>query len=151
MPDQPLADLPDEITLTRDEAAVILFGLDVVDQADVTPAEEAKMTRAVHVLTNKLWPDLGDLLHAMMGRGLGPMTTRLMDGGVRSPEGGERLGIDAADAYWMLIAGELDGGSLNRAGHGHSASAGELSRLDRCAASPLRSTGTLGHRREVRG
>jgi hypothetical protein len=27
----PLADRPDEITLTREEAAVVLFGLDVVE------------------------------------------------------------------------------------------------------------------------
>lgn len=38
------------------------------------------------------------------------MTTRLMDSGVRSPEAAKRLGIDGADAYRMLFAGELDGG-----------------------------------------
>ncbi len=62
MPQEPLAELPDEVTLTRDEAAVILFGLDVVEQADVDPEERAKVTRAIHLLTAKLWPDLGDLL-----------------------------------------------------------------------------------------
>ncbi len=36
--------------------------------------------------------------------------TRLMDGGVRSTEASRRLGIDGADAYRMLFAGELDGG-----------------------------------------
>jgi hypothetical protein len=36
--------------------------------------------------------------------------TRLMDGGVRSTEAARRLGIDGADAYRMLFAGELDGG-----------------------------------------
>jgi hypothetical protein len=38
------------------------------------------------------------------------MTTRLMDGGVRSPEAAKRLGIDGADAYRLLFGGELDGG-----------------------------------------
>lgn len=56
MPQEPLADLPDEVTLTRDEAAVILFGLDVVEQADVDPEERAKVTGAIHLLTAKLWP-----------------------------------------------------------------------------------------------
>ena len=60
--DEPLARLPDDIVLTRDEAAVILFGLDVVEQTDVDADEAAKVTRAVHLLTAKLWPDLGDLL-----------------------------------------------------------------------------------------
>ena len=36
--------------------------------------------------------------------------TRLMDGGVRATEAARRLGIDGADAYRMLFAGELDGG-----------------------------------------
>ncbi len=38
------------------------------------------------------------------------MTTRLMGGGVRSPEAAERLGIRGRDAYAMLFEGELDGG-----------------------------------------
>lgn len=62
MTDEPLARLPGKITPTRDEVAVILFGLDVVDHADVESDEAAKVTRAVHLLTAKLWPDLGDLL-----------------------------------------------------------------------------------------
>lgn len=62
MPDEPLAELPDEIVLSRDEAALVLFGLDVLDDAAVDPPEAAKVTRAIHLLTAKLWPDLGDLL-----------------------------------------------------------------------------------------
>ena len=61
--DEPLVRLPDEVALTRDEAAIILFGLDVVEQAEVNEAEAAKVTRAVQLLTAKLWPDLGDLLN----------------------------------------------------------------------------------------
>lgn len=63
MPDEPLARLPEEITLTRDEAAVVLFGLDVVESADLDADQAAKVTRAVHLLTAKLWPELGDLLN----------------------------------------------------------------------------------------
>lgn len=61
MPGEPLARLPDEIVLTRNEAAIVLFGLDVVEQ-DVSADEAVKVTRAVNLLTGKLWPDLGDLL-----------------------------------------------------------------------------------------
>lgn len=60
--DRPFAELPDEISLTRDELAVILFALDVVEEADVDPAEAAKVRRAIRLLTAKLWPELGDLL-----------------------------------------------------------------------------------------
>lgn len=60
--DEPLARLPDEVTLTRGEAAIVLFGLDVVDRAEVDAEEAIKVTRAVRLLTAKLWPDLGDLL-----------------------------------------------------------------------------------------
>jgi hypothetical protein len=38
------------------------------------------------------------------------MTTRLMDGGVRSPEAAQRLGLRGRDVYRLLFAGELDGG-----------------------------------------
>ena len=38
------------------------------------------------------------------------MTTRLMDGGVRSPEAAKRLGIRGRDAYMLLFEGVLDGG-----------------------------------------
>lgn len=62
VPEEPLARLPAEIVLTRDEAAVVLFGLDVVDQADVHSEDAVKVTRAVNLMTAKLWPDLGDLL-----------------------------------------------------------------------------------------
>ena len=63
MPDEPLARLPDDIVLSRDEAAVVLFGLDVVEHADLDADQAAKVRRAVHLLTAKLWPDLGDLLN----------------------------------------------------------------------------------------
>ena len=62
MADRPITDLPDEVTLTRDEAAVVLFALDVVDSAVSEPEEAEKVRRAVRLLTRKLWPELGDLL-----------------------------------------------------------------------------------------
>lgn len=60
--DGPLTRLPQEIVLTRDEAAIVLFGLDVVAQAEVIADEMMKVTRAVDLVTAKLWPDLGDLV-----------------------------------------------------------------------------------------
>lgn len=60
--DPPFAHLPDEITLTRDELAVVLFALDVVEEADVDEADAAKVRRAIRLLTTKIWPELGDLL-----------------------------------------------------------------------------------------
>ena len=60
----PFANLPDEITLTRDELAVVLFALDVVDDAATGLEEDAaKVRRAIRLLTAKLWPELGDLLN----------------------------------------------------------------------------------------
>jgi hypothetical protein len=40
----------------------VLFALDVVEEADVNPADAAKVRRAIRLLTAKLWPELGDLL-----------------------------------------------------------------------------------------
>lgn len=58
----PFAHLPDEITLTRDELAVVLFALDVVEEADGRPGGRAQ-GRAGHPPADpKLWPDVGDLL-----------------------------------------------------------------------------------------
>jgi len=63
VPDAPIAELPDYITLTRDEAATVLSGLDVVVEAtDIDTEEAAKVRRAVRLVTTKLWPELGDLL-----------------------------------------------------------------------------------------
>jgi hypothetical protein len=54
--------LPDEIILSRDELAVELFALEVVEEAEVEDADAAKVRRAIRLLTAKLWPELGDLL-----------------------------------------------------------------------------------------
>ena len=62
MGDQPFAELPEEITFTREEVAVLMFGLDVLEEAQVAPGDAAKVRKAIRLLTGKLWPDLGDLL-----------------------------------------------------------------------------------------
>jgi len=63
VPDAPIAELPDYITLTRDEATTVLSGLDVVVEAtDIDTEKAAKVRRAVRLVTTKLWPELGDLL-----------------------------------------------------------------------------------------
>jgi len=62
VPDEPLTELPEDVTLTRDEVAIVLFALDVVEAVDVDPSEAAKVRRAIRLLTTKLWPELGDLL-----------------------------------------------------------------------------------------
>ncbi len=62
MTDRRVADLPDEISLTRGEAAVVLFALDVLETSAAAPDQAAKLRRAVRLLTRKLWPDLADLL-----------------------------------------------------------------------------------------
>lgn len=54
--DRPFAELPDEVALTRDEVAMILFALDVVEEADVEPAEAAKVRRAIRLLTPSSGP-----------------------------------------------------------------------------------------------
>ena len=62
MADRPFAHLPDEVTLSRDELAAVLFALDVVEGAEVIPEDRARVRRAVRLLTLKLWPELGGLL-----------------------------------------------------------------------------------------
>ena len=58
----PFARLPDEITLSRSELAVVLAGLDVVEGAAVDAGDAVKVRRAIRLLTVKVWPELGDLL-----------------------------------------------------------------------------------------
>ena len=60
--DQPFAELPADISLTREEVGIVLFALDVLEQADVDPVGAERVRRAVRLLTAKLWPELGDIL-----------------------------------------------------------------------------------------
>ena len=63
MPDlPPFAHLPEEVTLTREELAVVLFALDVVEETSADPQQAATVARAIRLLTAKLWPELGGLL-----------------------------------------------------------------------------------------
>lgn len=62
MANGPIAELPEEITLTRDEVAVVLFALDVVETAGLQANETEQVRRAVRLVTSKLWPELGELL-----------------------------------------------------------------------------------------
>lgn len=60
--DRPFVELPDEITLTRNEVGVVLFALDLVDTLTVERADRATVRRAIRLLTSKLWSELDDLL-----------------------------------------------------------------------------------------
>jgi hypothetical protein len=62
MADDRFARLPDQVTLSRDEVAVVLFALDVVEDVTVALVEATKVRQAVVLLTGKLWPELGGLL-----------------------------------------------------------------------------------------
>jgi hypothetical protein len=59
---RPFVDLPDEIVLTRDEVAVVLLGLDTLDETELDSTARHQVDRAIRLLTTKLWPELGDLL-----------------------------------------------------------------------------------------
>jgi len=107
--EEPFA-LPDRIELTLAEAGELLEVLDIAVATARTGAERTAARAAGEMITTKVWPEIDDLLEDTARRRLGPMTTRLMDEGIRSPEAAERLGIRGRDVYMMLFAGELDGG-----------------------------------------
>lgn len=59
----PLARLPDEVTFTLDEAADLLFVVDLaVEHTPAGTPEHASARRIQRLVTSRLWPDLGDLL-----------------------------------------------------------------------------------------
>ena len=62
-PHSPIAELPDEVTFTLEEVAILLFAVDVaVERTLDDGAEHAAATRAQRLITSRLWPDLGSLL-----------------------------------------------------------------------------------------
>lgn len=61
MSDERFARLP-IMSRTLDDLATRLFALDIVEQHAVGEVETAKVRQAVVLLTQKLWPELGDLL-----------------------------------------------------------------------------------------
>jgi hypothetical protein len=59
----PIAELPDEVTFSLDQAAMLLFVSDVaVESTAEGSAEHAMARRAQRLITSRLWPDLGALL-----------------------------------------------------------------------------------------
>lgn len=60
--DRPFAHLPDDVSLSRDEVAVVLFALDLFDDVAADEPARTAIRRAIRVLITKLWPELGDLL-----------------------------------------------------------------------------------------
>ena len=57
----PFARLPQDITLTLEEVAVVLFALDAAEMT-AAPVEDEAIRQAIALVTSKLWPELGDLL-----------------------------------------------------------------------------------------
>ncbi len=55
------ARLPDQISLSREEVATVLFALDLAE-VSAPAAGRQEVRRAIRLLTSKLWPELGDLL-----------------------------------------------------------------------------------------
>jgi hypothetical protein len=63
MPDEPLAQLPDHITLDLSEAGDVLGALDeAVELAEPGTEVHREILRVTRLITRKLWPELGDLL-----------------------------------------------------------------------------------------
>ena len=60
--DVPFAELPDRIELSLDEVSAALEVLDIAEAAARTDDERAAAREAIHIVTSKLWPELGDLL-----------------------------------------------------------------------------------------
>ncbi len=58
---EPFVHLPDQITLTLQEIAVVLAALDVADETG-EEADRKVVRRAIRMVTSKLWPELGGLL-----------------------------------------------------------------------------------------
>jgi hypothetical protein len=62
-PDQPFRELPDEVTFTLDEVALLLFVADTaVEATSQGGSEHTRARRAQRLITSRLWPELGDLL-----------------------------------------------------------------------------------------
>ncbi len=63
MPDEPLAQLPDRITLDLVEVTILLGALDrSAELAEPGTDTDRAIRAATRLLTRKVWPELGDLL-----------------------------------------------------------------------------------------
>jgi hypothetical protein len=60
--DDPYVRLPDHIELSLADAGQLLEVLDLAAAAAETDAELVAVSDASHMITTKLWPELGDLL-----------------------------------------------------------------------------------------
>lgn len=59
----PIAELPDGVTLTLDEVAILLFVADTaVERTPEGSSEHVRARRAQRLITSRLWPELGELL-----------------------------------------------------------------------------------------
>ncbi len=83
--------------------------LDVVDGAVPDPRTQRRWDALFACSPTKLCPELGKLWTTRVRSSLNPVA-KLAASGVHSTEAALRLGIDGADVYRMLFAGELEGG-----------------------------------------
>jgi hypothetical protein len=60
--EDPYVRLPDQIELSLGEAGELLEVLDLAATLARTEGESAAVRGAAHMITSKLWPELGDLL-----------------------------------------------------------------------------------------
>lgn len=59
----PFAELPEELTLSLDDIADLLFVIDMaVEHAKAGSSEHATARRVQRLITSRLWPELGELL-----------------------------------------------------------------------------------------
>ena len=62
-PETPVAELPEEVTCTLDEVALLLFVVDTAVEATAEgDSEHTRARSAQRLITSRLWPELGDLL-----------------------------------------------------------------------------------------
>ena len=62
-PEPPIADLPDEVTFTLDEVALLLFVADTAVESTADGSSgHTRARRAQRLITSRLWPELDDLL-----------------------------------------------------------------------------------------
>jgi hypothetical protein len=58
-----IVDLPDDVTFTLDEVALLLFVADTaVERTREGSPEHTRARRAQRLITSRLWPELGELL-----------------------------------------------------------------------------------------
>jgi hypothetical protein len=62
VPEPPFTQLPDHISLSLDEVAIVLAVLDSAQLTAETKTERENARRAIRIITTKLWPELGRLL-----------------------------------------------------------------------------------------